>query len=57
MSYTEGEGRKVVDSGILVTDPDDLNLQSATVQIKARIDNRDGRFYSGERCTLELPST
>ena len=32
------------------------DAQSATVQIKARIDNDDGAYYSGERCTIRLPS-
>jgi multidrug efflux pump subunit AcrA (membrane-fusion protein) len=31
------------------------DAQSATVQIKARIDNPDGKFFSGERCTIQLP--
>ncbi len=30
------------------------DAQSATVQIKARIENPDGNYYSGERCTMQL---
>ena len=32
------------------------DAQSATVQVKVRIDNDDGAYYSGERCTIRLPS-
>jgi RND family efflux transporter MFP subunit len=31
------------------------DAQSATVQIKARIDNHEGKFFSGEQCTLQFP--
>ena len=31
------------------------DAQSAKAQIKVRIENQDGNFYSGERCTIQLP--
>jgi large repetitive protein len=39
ITFTEGEAAKVIDNTILVTDPDDTNLESATVQITANYVN------------------
>jgi multidrug efflux pump subunit AcrA (membrane-fusion protein) len=51
--YVEPSGKTV--SGTIEFIGPVTDAQSATVQIKARIDNHDGTFFSGERCTLQLP--
>jgi hypothetical protein len=33
LAYTEGDGAKVIDSDITITDPDDTNIESATIVI------------------------
>lgn len=40
-NYTEGDGAVVIDNGLTLFDPDDINLESATVQIT-------GGFEDGE---------
>ena len=32
-----------------------IDAESGTVQVRVRLENPDGRFRSGERCTLLLP--
>ena len=34
LTYTEGDGQVVIDPGMLVSDADDVNLESATVRRK-----------------------
>ena len=54
-TYTEGTGKKVLDSSISANDADSFDLQSATIQITANFDSTKGLFslwrgrYKGQK--------
>ena len=46
--YTEGDGAKVIDGLITITDPDSTNMASATIQITGNYQN--GEDVTEHRC-------
>jgi len=39
LAYNEGDGTQIIDSALTITDPDNTNLDHATIQITANYDN------------------
>ena len=50
-TYTEGTGKKVLDSSISANDADSFDLQSATIQITANFDSTKDFLAFGEDVT------
>jgi hypothetical protein len=44
-SYTEGDPATTIDGGLIVTDPDDLNLESAQVRISSGFESGDDLVF------------
>jgi Bacterial Ig domain/Bacterial cadherin-like domain/RTX calcium-binding nonapeptide repeat (4 copies) len=48
LSYTEGDPATTVDDGLTVTDPDDTNLEGATVRISAGFESGDELLFTDQ---------